>query len=153
MVPEMGIEPIWCYHHQILSLARLPFRHSGTRFYLIYPPFSRFSSGEGKIFHPTGIPPAFRAESRTGFFTSPCSATGSSSYRNAASHADNSPPPYPAARQSPPPAPACPAALQSLPPWRPPPPTSPDMPPVLPATPESPSTPACTPAPPAGGTR
>ena len=29
MVPELGIEPTRCYQRQILSLVRLPFRHSG----------------------------------------------------------------------------------------------------------------------------
>jgi hypothetical protein len=29
MVPEAGLEPARCCHRQILSLVRLPFRHSG----------------------------------------------------------------------------------------------------------------------------
>ena len=29
MVPEVGVEPTRCYQRQILSLVRLPFRHSG----------------------------------------------------------------------------------------------------------------------------
>ena len=30
VVPEVGVEPTRCYQRQILSLVRLPFRHSGT---------------------------------------------------------------------------------------------------------------------------
>jgi hypothetical protein len=29
LVPEAGLEPARCCHRQILSLVRLPFRHSG----------------------------------------------------------------------------------------------------------------------------
>lgn len=31
MVPEAGLEPARCCHRQILSLVRLPFRHSGMQ--------------------------------------------------------------------------------------------------------------------------
>ena len=30
VVPKKGLEPLRCRHRQILSLLRLPFRHSGT---------------------------------------------------------------------------------------------------------------------------
>lgn len=30
VVPEEGLEPTRCFHRQILSLVRLPFRHSGA---------------------------------------------------------------------------------------------------------------------------
>ena len=38
LVPEAGLEPARCRHRQILSLVRLPFRHSGisTRVILAY---------------------------------------------------------------------------------------------------------------------
>ena len=37
-MPAMGLEPIRCCHRQILSLVRLPFRHSGisTKVILAY---------------------------------------------------------------------------------------------------------------------
>jgi len=31
MVPKVGLEPTRCFQRQILSLVRLPFRHSGTQ--------------------------------------------------------------------------------------------------------------------------
>ena len=58
LVPEKGIEPPRCCHRQILSLLRLPFRHSGmdgqkegcsyiTGVWLVQPDF--FSLGESRI--------------------------------------------------------------------------------------------------------
>ena len=35
VVPEAGVEPAHPYGYQILSLARLPFRHSGNQWRLI----------------------------------------------------------------------------------------------------------------------
>lgn len=53
MVPAAGLEPARPYGQQILSLQRIPFRHAGSVFLTILPPYLDINYGRLTLY--TGI--------------------------------------------------------------------------------------------------